>query len=1032
MNQFDQPIDYTGYGPTSAGRAPSAHELRQANYNRYHTSRAAEAMRFIDPQALAAAERIVRLGSGKDRSPEAIRRNLFGTASGQATLDAAMAGRKSGVIGYGDPTQYSANVAQMVSGGFRTNILQSIDGNQGRMAGFSQRVAGNGILAERATIGAQKALLDSLYGAGQSQDPSKLNGYDMAQASNIAKRVVGQVGMGQLMGIKQNASFSERLKSAQDSEVDPLIKEAFANMTDEQKTRAANIDATTDPAKKEAEIEKLAAELESPQARAALKDVMKSTDAIVFNEAAVKKVGETVKEVTKGMAALSDIYGGLSDDEAFSLLEQVSGGRITNKAQARAAAKTVDNMRNAAEYAGIDPRQLFAMMDAQGQGLGEQIGAKFNTDTRDRTSNTRMKQKLAAQNAIDATYAAKMINEGRKSMSDAGVAGFEGEGRTAEEYASDRAQRQVETAEIYKGRILANSDMAGFTKEQKARAKDLAAQMDALDTSTAAGRQEAQILDSQIRDLAGPDFEAYINSGQGQVNLNQGMENSEDFIDQKSNEALVGNQSLLNVLADRGLSKSQGRDVNRIALKKLGAAGLARYADIGRMQNKEERDAAREQLMEESGITEQEQSKLDSGLLDAEGRTTDVLNDYTKVMENTDRSGGVGTTYYKAQVAKDRLNNLQKNNNRQLMRDDEGSISMRGIARAIFSDKVRDPFSDMDTTAATLDAMQGHYGKGSDALMVDVEEEVTDANGKKSMQKVKRNLADMYESNIDISKGFTAENLEKFDKIAGGKVNLRDRVNKALGMNMTDEEFLEKSKTDARIQDASYTALADAGETMGFQIGGAKDSVAVGRKNISDLARQQLAEPLKKTAALQAYAPFMSKDQLKEAETKVLAGGDPGIGDLFKADEYDAADWFSPDDQENREDDKGNEYKAARMNRGEKFRKLSDTIRGADEEKLGGMAKMAGAEDVLEGMKNQAQAMADAIADGSTKMITFDDQGNEIERDLGAEQLAEMQASIAKFASAIEQQSGSGGVQKVGTMTVTKLEVTGDFNSEKK
>ena len=41
--------DQSGYGPSSAGNAPTAAERRQNAFNRFHNYRVADAMQYIDP-----------------------------------------------------------------------------------------------------------------------------------------------------------------------------------------------------------------------------------------------------------------------------------------------------------------------------------------------------------------------------------------------------------------------------------------------------------------------------------------------------------------------------------------------------------------------------------------------------------------------------------------------------------------------------------------------------------------------------------------------------------------------------------------------------------------------------------------------------------------------------------------------------------------------------------------------------------------------------------------------------------------------
>ena len=1023
-------LDYTGFGPTSAGRAPSAAELRRSATNRYHSTRAIEAMRFIDPTTIRASEQLIGMGMGKDRSPEAVRRTMYSTAAGQGVMDAAMLARTQGMLGYGDPRQYSANVVQMMSGGFRGSVRGGgMDAQAGRMIGFNQRVSGNGMLTERAAIGMQRSLLDNLYGKGQSTDPRKLNGYDMTEASQVAARVVGRGGMGNMVGMIKNADFGQRMAAAEQSEIDPEILAKLQGISKADKEKITNAEKSGDSSKLQQAIDDVAATLKDPKAEAAFRDIAKSTDAMVFNEESAKKLSDTVKEVTKGMAALNDIYGDLSSDQAHALLEQVHGGRITNKQQARAATRTVDNMRNAAEYAGMDPKELFGLFAQQQQKSSERVGSELGMDARTQRHNQAMASKLAAAEAPKAAIAAKGIAEAAREL------GFDSEGPTAEEIAEDSTMMQVEAAQKYKAYVLSQSDMKGLKKEQKAKLKEKAAEFKI--ASDAGDTQAMRNIETEMQNVVGPDFETQIKQGQNVANLAQGMVNAESTLKDLTRDPLARNEGLRNVLTDAGMSDSEAIEFNKFALKGMGGVrGLKALMDTNKIQATderikavgkeqaereaaEERAAAQRKILDDSGAGEAQRAMVDKYMFDEKGNMKEqTMRDYTEVMMEVDKTGGLDSKYDKALQAEISLSNLDKNDMRSRLYDKNGGVSARGVITAMLDGGVDDPLSRADTAAASLDVL-----KSMDVpLMVEDEIQTTDEKGEKVTKKVQKNLTDMYTSGISLDKGLSQESLDKIDKVAGGKVNLADRVNKKLGTNMTQEEMLEKSKNDVTLQNEMYLALHKAGGEMGFDVRGSRENLSFANDDIQRLGGK-FSDRWKKTKGLGAVSELMSKERLAAETTKVLNGGEADIGDLMTADKYDDGNLFDFGWNDKTKAKDGRQ--AAKLSNSGKFDQLKDTLKSSPE-KLAEIAGTKGSDKLLASLDAQIKSMETAVKeDGAQVMI--DDKGQE--RELNQQTIAEYKAIADALRSAIE---GKDGAQKVGTMTVTKLEVTGDFNSAKK
>ena len=1106
-------LDYTGYGPTSAGRAPSAAELRRAAHNRYHSSRALQAMQYIDPATVAASERMVQLGMGADKSPQAVRRTLYGTVAGQATLDAAFAARSSGLLGYGDPREYSKNITQMVGGGMRVSIRGgALDAQAGRMQGFNQRVSGNGAIAERAAITMQKQMLDNLYGEGEQADPSRLNGYDMTEASQVAARVVGRSGMGHLMHLEKNADIGTRIASAMQSEVDPNVRAGLAGLTDDQKQKLANAERSGDSGELTRVINEVAATMEDPKAREALTNLSKSKHALVFNDENLKKVTDTVKEVTKGMAALNDIYGELSSDTAHAMLEQVHGGRITNKQQARAAARTVDNMRNAAEYAGMDPRQIMSMFATQQESVAGRVGDAIGLDNRSQQLRQKVGSQLAAKFTTEAVTTSADLAESYKAL------GLEGEAPSAEELLEDNIMMQVEAIEKIPGFLYSQGDLKGVKAEDRELVREKGRQIK--EASKRGDDAEMLRLNNEIENMVGgPEgFDAYVKSGIGEADFVSGQSASVDSIREMSSDALRGNRGLMNQLSDlagsdttsqtvaniggveslnklaeidriesteerekqrkqifddagateeervqametlfgedgkmkeqfknyepskggAAMSAEEGKKFNQFVLNKMGGTiGLSALAEIekikpteksiekvGREQAEkeaaEERANERKKVFDKSEATEEERAQAMEVFYNEDGTMKDITN-YSEVVGEVSRTGSQASAFVKNERAENNLTNLEKNDKRERMTDKDGKISIRGIAQGMFRGDVVNPLADDDTAAATLDALKS----AGVPLTVEEDEEYTKKDGTKGTRKVTRDLTEMYESGIKLD-NLDDEALKKINKVAGKEVNLVDRVNKRLGTKMTREEFIEKSKTEKQIQDASYLELEDAGSQIGFTVGGSRDNISVVNEKVQGLGGK-FGDRLQKLKSLEAVSGFVSDGEMKKLTTSVLQGKDANIGDLVKADEYDPSSFLDVShDKVKTKDGKG--YAANLENSG-KFQAIADITKSGDKQQIANVASMLGEEGLAE-FDKQIATMESALASGDIDPINgkmVDDQG--VERALNESTVNEFKLAVAALRAKAEEADGA---QKIGTMTVTKLEVTGDFNSSKK
>jgi hypothetical protein len=1052
MDPYNQQYyqDHTGYGPTPYGSAPSIDEIRRSTSNRYSSGRARDAMRYQDVSVTQAAEQLARLAGGKDRDPATIRRNLHNTTVGQGFMDAAALARKSGYVGPGgDPTRYSDNVMNMVAGGFQSDIMEQVTDSTARKVGFGQRVSGGGMLAEHAGIMTQGKMLDNLYGKGQVADPSKLNGYNMEEASEVARSVVGRRGMGQLLNVQKMGEdgtripFEERYRNMLDSAVAPGVKEGLSGMTKEQQTRAANIDLLSEGDDKDAQIEALASELESPQAQKAYKDLAKSTGSITFNDAAVKKVTDTVKEVTKGMAALSDIYGGLSAGDAFAELEKVAGGRITNKAQARAASRTVDTMRNTAEYAGMDPKMMMAMSEANTEGI-KQMFQELGLDSRTSSTTDKASADLANEITTDSVRAAKSASETNKKLSDMGVPGFEEEVDPMG-IAADKNRMLQESSKQYEAynASLSDKSLIGKTPEEKAKVKELQTAFETNKGITRQDKNEKAALEQQIKDVLGGEegYEAVRNQPHMMRARAEGL--ATDRSQRQRNRDARGASSefgtLMNTAEQAGIgaglsekeAKKAQREFNFMELQKGGGKiGLGKLFATGQEKTAEDRANARKAYQAEMQYTDAEMRQQEEAYINEDGTTKETLINRLQAMEGADFTHGEGSDIDERGASQIYMKNLQKNEGRRRVEGSGGGL--RGIAKEMFKDKKFNAFGDVDTTAASLDMLTDRFGAGSSAMNVEIEGE----DGK--METV--NMNDMRASGVDLTKGLNQETLDKFDKVAGKKLNLRDKINKERKTEMTEAEFMEFSK-GAEGQEAIYKALD---ETEGVSVGGAANNMTLMDERLPGLAASSsAAKNLDKVAALQTFAPMMGEGGLEAAENKLLSGGQVDFGDMIgEADKYDANSLFEWDHSQLKKkaskDNKfgfkeGEKYTSAKLSSAGKFGKLVDNINnesGSPEGKkrLQEAVKLdpEGFKEIIKQTESQIGEMQAAVNAGDKTMT--DKDGNEMA--LNNQVIEEYKLAMAQLKAAMEASGSAGG--KVGTMTVEKMEVISYASEDKK
>lgn len=558
----EQRLDYTGHGPTGAGGAPTESEKRRQSMNRFHSGRVIDAMQYIDPYITGIGMASQQLLSGSNDPAEA-RRSLYGTAGGQAALDGLMATRRAGLLGQGDPVNYANNVVRgITSGGFTADITG------GGMMGLGQRVSGNGMLSERVSMNYAQGLMTDLYGKG-TPDPSKLHGFNMEEASGVFATIASRGGVGKAASWRKNADTQTRIDAARDAAVDPEVKAML------EKTTASS----------DEEMNGLIEAQSDPKLKEELKRIQKSTDAIVVNSEGRRAVAETVREVTKGMAALSDIYGELSAPQLQQQLESVTGKKITNRAQAKAATNMVESLRGTADMNGIDPRAFMDYAQGRQASMYQQTSAALGLDERSASMLKEINANVANTTLLDAGSAAKVSQETAVQAREMGFGDIQV--RTVDEIALDKEQGRIQAMSKYKGSTMLRGYRDKMKGESRAKADDLMERIDSTEDPEERAKleQEARVLMGKTiggesgwfgAEHSGTGARAITNAFRGQ----NGKDQEKFAISGRTNA--INQSAMIDSLTSDGMDEETAKDVSDKILRNVGASGLMALAELDR------------------------------------------------------------------------------------------------------------------------------------------------------------------------------------------------------------------------------------------------------------------------------------------------------------------------------------------------------------------------------------------------------------------------------------------------------------------
>jgi hypothetical protein len=772
-------LDWTGYGPTGTGGAPTAREIQQQFRNQHMTARMAQAAAMIDPVALATTYRITQGLVAKSSDPEQLRRAMFNSAAGQAAQDAAMYARRTGILGQGDPVTAAANIAQGVAGG---GFRMSAGGSMG--TGVGMPVSGTGPVAEHVSMSFMKKIMSDMY--GNTGDTSRMHGFNSEQVSEVFKTLAQRGGIGQIAHLQTGASLQTRLDAARANAIDPSQRAGLDKLS---------ITEGVNEAQQAENLQKMADASGDKKLSTTVKALIQSPAALITNKQEVDRVGQVVKDITASLTGLADLYENLSPKELQRKLEQVSGMKITNRGQAVQAAAQVSQLRGAAVAAGMDPRAFMDWSgDMQAQLRGE-VASAIGADGRHGSIvagiTAPMNNRMMVDSAFAAQQASRAVMQGRKLGVDLDDA------PTMDEIYEDKKQGRTQFLQRYTGVTMAMGGMDNFKGPIR---KDAEALLKKFQGTTNAG--ERTVIEEQMQALWAANssspgdersFEAVLASRTAKLALKRAYSNPwaaremERMAAEGRRDAIDINPLIRGLDVD-GISDAKG--VGNSMLKNLGASGMGAMLQIsetdmaldgkGEKSDKPLTGANRVQMLNNelarAGITGEAADKFRNQFFDKDGRMKEGSKaGYTQAMQHiiaADYEPGL-STYDQAGIGAARLAAVGADGMRKKMSDADGRISLGSIATMLVTGGMKTGISDPESMVLAMEALAGAGPVGPDGKPKGIPiPQLLDKTGKGVDAK------SQYAAGIDFSKGLTTEGMKELSRIYGKDLDLHKKVSK--------------------------------------------------------------------------------------------------------------------------------------------------------------------------------------------------------------------------------------------------------------
>lgn len=976
------PIDYTGYGYSSGGFAPTPADSAAARRNKAQMDRMSDYMQKLDPVLNKTLETLVRTQIRNGATPEEARRAAFGSAQGQLLSDTMLGLRKTGFLGQGNPIDYGRNVLQGVAGGgFSVDILAA----NGRAQGMGQSVMGGGILSGTASMQMAKDLMTQLYGAGGS-DPRQAYGHNMEQASMVFRKLAERGALGNIGTLKQYGDGDRTLRTGKFSAgaVDEKIANARRQEVDKEILAALDGVNSDNIGTKIKEYRKKGDE----QIARALEDIESGDSTFVLNDANTKRVADITKETLKGLSNLKEIYGDLNNPQLLAKMEALTGIRITNQAEARKAANMTRQLTNTAEATGNDPAGVInAVMNRLGvtqqrvaQTFGEELG---EGGTRSATGK-RIAASMANASMQDALRAEASSRDEAARLNAMGVGG---RALSKEEILADNAEQQQVWAEQNKALSLASGLAAttfkndiGFTSAYR---KAMSAARDAPDEMA---RAEANaMMERMIQQKLGKSSEAYLQTRQGSEALANANFGELSEVANIASAAAARTDFSDKIMQDAGLTGREVKAASTAFRSRLGSSGLERLGRVGKdglmvKRSKDEIDAEIKKLVEQGVLSEEQAAAVAKNMEAVSDK--EFRDQFTDVRQ----ASGASRSFYDTEIAQAEADSRTNRQQREIYSEDK-TLSLKSIANAILSNP-KDGGLNTDTKRLyALEAMQ--------------------KNG------LAQDLAPVTRG-VNMDDGLDQEEMDKIRQSAGGDLSIHTQ----LGYE-SEEAMLADQKGGYNAVTRRIRSELEASQKL--IMGGSSDDMFFANadqdEKIKEYAKRfELASKYGALAGAEAGAVTPALEEIMKTG-KVRPGG---LGLEFKTDGYqkvydndgDSGFWNWNDEETNPED-KVHFSQAAKL--AGLAARVNSEEEGADMIELNNL----GGGGLLKALEEQLKQYEDAQSRGA-KIIDTNDGKKDIRQDMG-ESIQQLKDAIERLKS----DDGKSGEKATEHMTVTNLYVDG-------
>jgi len=855
--QNEYGIDHTGYMASGRGNAPSSGYMYRQQMDRFHTDRSAAGMDMIDPWVTRSAQRAQQAIMGANNSAAEARQQLYREKDGQLARDVAMRMRREGLLGSGDPISYAHNITRGVTGGGFGVTIGGQDDYGDDVYGAPERVTGNGAVAARVAQSSMRSTLTGVYGSG-TPDPRKNYGFDMTEASMMYNRIAQNGGLGNMAHLERNASVSQRVAAMRQATNDPIAREALGRITaSTQEELKSAFDTETDPITKRE-----------------LKKVMDTPDALFMNKGAEAEMSRKVKAMAAGLASLADVYKDASPDQLVQKMESISGIKAGNLQQIMQQRRTVNNMIGVADASGMD-REVFMQAAAQNQNLlrGRLTSGMGLDPISSGGTMTRLSSAYNENIQHDSVTMSGRLASASQRGSDMGMGDMSAMARSPGEIAGERTRMTGNFHEAYPGYVAAKGAKGMVSEEVEAMLEPYIREFEG--TSDERKRHQASKALENI--LAREVF----SSGSDKLTFGEGMTQMGDLFAQ-------------NVAGDRGLSgdienqvgvtsratQTAGRNAVSNRLKgsgmggssaarqllatkitsDLGASGITDLVGIFKNQGTAaEKDAAAKAYLRDRGFDEQASSNLLSEITGGDGTITalDALGDIARTSGVADT--GANATGERGIIDAAKIKIMESSVGRQKITSKETDLlNLNSIVTSFALGGKNGGIDNFDDPAVMALTLQELAKEDPDLLLP-----AKDSDGNAIGRQV--NVAEDIITKMNLSNGMSGEELDRIKGVHGGGAS--DLMSKLGYKTIADMEAGTKTESGKR-------RLLEAFDTMpGLNVGGTLGDMSMYSDDAGNLLRD--GTTAKGAILTRAAKAALQGDQGGDKTTLDAEGGFP-------------------------------------------------------------------------------------------------------------------------------------------------------------